>query len=408
MTSVFAIICITALDAIAFYGIKRAYPNLSFANRQKIMYSFVIQTVVAVSIVLFGVLFQRSISDYRLIAIYYQFFGGVAAVYIPKSIYALFLFVDWIIKKKTSKLECKSQFIRNIPIAKYGLWTSLSFILVVIWGILVGQYRYTIETVDVRVHNLPQAFDGFKIVQISDIHAGSFGKSTHRLEKAIDLINAQNPDIVVMTGDIVNNFAEELIPLIPVFSIINSNNCNFAVLGNHDYGGYYNWKTPTDSVRNITAIKNNIKEMGFTILNNQAVTIKRDADSIALIGVENWGILKRFPKRADLVKAMSSVRDVPVKMLITHDPSLWEKEIEGKTDIVLTLAGHTHGMQMGIKIGNKRFSPAPLMPRFRRHWAGLYKTQEQYLYINRGLGVVGMPIRMGMPPEITIITLRKS
>ena len=394
MTSAFVIISIIVLDAITLKGIIRGFPQFFARCRRGLRIAFIVQSAVAAAIVLGG-LFQRYVDDYRLIALYYHFFGAVAAIYIPKAAYAALLFADLKIKA-TSRLR----------LAKYGLWACMPFVLLVVWGILFGRYNFTVEQVELTSDSLPHDFDGYKIVQLSDIHTGSFAGAAHRFKKAVDLVNEQKPDLIVMTGDIVNNFADELTAFIPVFSQLKAVDGKYAVLGNHDYGGYFKWKNPADSVANINAIKSAIVKMGFVLLNNQATTISRyDTNHIALIGVENWGILKRFPKRADLKKAMEPVNDMPFKIVLAHDPSFWTKEIKDKSDVALTLTGHTHGMQMGVKIGNKRYGPAPLFPRFR-YWAGLYQGGNQYLYVNRGLGVIGFPARIGMPPEITVITLR--
>jgi predicted MPP superfamily phosphohydrolase len=276
----------------------------------------------------------------------------------------------------------------------------------IVWSILFGRYNYRVETAEIFFDNLPQTFDGYKIVQISDVHAGSYaGKPIRRFEKAVAMINAQHPDIVVFTGDMVNNFSEELTPLVPIFSQLQAKDGKYAVLGNHDYGGYYRWKSVADSTTNQTAIEHYISMMGFVLLKNRAVTLSRDsAEQIALIGVENWGVKKRFPKRADIETAMLPVIDIPFKLLLSHDPAYWEKRIALKADIALTLSGHSHGMQMGVKLGRQRFSPASVS---QRYWAGLYRTDGRYLYVNRGLGVIVFPGRIGMSPEITVITLRK-
>ena len=218
------------------------------------------------------------------------------------------------------------------------------------------------------------------------------------------MINAQNPDLIVFTGDMVNNFAEEAYPLIPIFSQLEAKDGKYAVLGNHDYGGYYDWEEPADSVNNHIDLERCIATMGFVLLNNQAVVIGRDnLNRIALIGVENWGVEEYRPKQGAVESAMWPVSDAPFKILLSHDPSHWVEKIRQKTDITLTLSGHTHGMQMGVKVGKKRFSPARMR---YRYWAGLYREGRQYLYVNRGLGVVGFPGRIGMPPEITVIRLK--
>ena len=354
----------------------------------------------SVIIVVGGFILQRQISDYRFIAVYYYLFGFIVALYFPKSIFVSFLFADWIILKTRSwgKLSGKSCYL----VAKCGFWTGIVVVCLFVWGIFFGRNNFTVDRVEISVENLPVEFDGYKIVQITDIHAGSFAGSAKRFQKAVNMINGQSPDLIVFTGDMVNNFADEAIPFIPVFSQLDARDGKYAVLGNHDYGGYTDWNTPADSVANHEALKNAIEQMGFVLLNNQSVTINRcDSVCIALIGTENWGDLERHPKRADLKKAMETL-DIPFKVLLTHNPLFWPEEIEGKTDIVLTLSGHTHGMQMGVKLGKKRYSPA--MFKFR-HWGGLYQTDKQYLYVNRGLGVIAFQGRIGMSPEITVVTL---
>jgi len=402
------IILIILLDIFTVWGLMRMYPQFCSLHRRLVRNVFIIQAVVSVMILLCGFFLERQVSDYRIIALYAYFLGFVFAFYIPKSIYVAFLFADSIIatiSKRYRRLFDKFPRESRCIIAKGGFWASLVFVSFFLLGILFGRCYYVVEHVEIDFADLPRAFSEYKIVQISDIHAGSFAGSAKHLQKAIDLINEQAPDLIVFTGDMVNNFAEEITPLIPIFSQLYARDGKYAVLGNHDYGGYFDWDTPADSAANHEAIENAIEQMGFVLLNNQSVIINNyNTDRIALVGVENWGIEKRHPKRADLEKAIESVRDIPFKVLLTHNPLFWPEGVEGKTDIALTLTGHTHGMQMGIKFGKLSFSPASL--RFP-YWAGLYQTGKQYLYVNRGLGVIGFPGRIGMCPEITAITLWK-
>jgi predicted MPP superfamily phosphohydrolase len=243
-------------------------------------------------------------------------------------------------------------------------------------------------------------------VQISDFHLGTFAGIENRFQKVVDMINEQNPDLIVFTGDAVNNFADEIIPCIPIFSQLKARDGILAVLGNHDYGGYYKWKNASDSIANHEKIKSNIKQMGFTLLNNQAVKISRcDSDVIAIVGTENWGKVKRFPKRADLDKALEQVQDIPFKILLTHNPEFWSQKVKDKTDIALTLAGHIHGTQIGIKLGKKRYGMANMLR--SAYLVGLYRSDKQYLYVNRGLGSTNFLARIGMTPEITVITVKK-
>ena len=443
------IIQIVLLDLITLWGIKKTFPHFSARHRKSLRNAFIIQVAVSVLIVLIGHILQHQIRDYRLFASYYYLFGLVFIIYIPKSVYGFFLIADWLVSARPIRFFkpdrsrnlstrpirfFKPDRSRNLSVkpirfikpdrfrnsrhivAKAGFWTSLFFVFLVIWGILFGRYHFTVEQVDVAIDDLPPAFHGYKIAQISDVHAGSFVGSIQHFQKAVDLINRQEPDLIVFTGDLVNNFAEEVTPLIPIFSQLVARDGKYAVLGNHDYGGYYNWNTPADSVANHNALKNAIEQMGFVILNNQSVVIDPILPSygltvlpsygLALIGTENWGTHKRHPKYGDLEKAMEPVRDIPFKVLLSHNPLFWPEHVAGKTDIALTLSGHTHGMQMGVRLGEKRLCPATLFRRRYPYGVGLYQVGTQYLYVNRGLGVIGFPGRIGMPPEITVITLR--
>jgi len=397
------------LDTITLWGVKRTFPEFSSHHWRGIRIAFIIQSAVSVVAILSGFILQRHIHDYRMFAWYYYFWGLMGGIYIPKAMFAFLLIFDWVLSK-FSKLYRRQfdKFPRGSRriIAKCGFCISVALIALIVWSIFFERNLYKVDQVEVFIDNLPNAFHGYKIVLISDIHAGSFAKSTERFQKTVDLINQQEPNLIVCAGDYVNNFAEELIPLIPVFSQMNAPDGKFAVLGNHDYGGYHDWDNPADSVANHELIKDAIEQMGFELLNNRSVIVSRyNSDRMALIGVENWGIKKRHTKRGNLEIAMKPVRNIPFKVLLSHDPSFWPIAVEGKTDINLTLSGHTHGMQMGIKLGNKRFSFAPLFG--FPYGTGLYQKGKQYLYVNRGLGVIGFPGRIGMAPEITVITLWK-
>ena len=410
MSFLIIIIQIILLDVIIVWGIKKTFLQFSSRYRKSIRNAFIITAAVSAMIVLIGYILQHQVRDYRLFARCYYLFGLVFIIYLSKSFYALSLIADYVISRPVRFLKPdrsrKSDLSHNPRhiVAKAGFWISLSFVCLMIWGILFGRYNFTVDRVDIVIDDLPPALQGYQIVQISDIHAGSFSGHAQRFQKTVDLINLQKPNLIVFTGDMVNNFAEEAAPLIPIFSQMVARDGKYAVLGNHDYGGYYKWKTPADSAANHKTLENAIGQMGFVLLNNQSVIID---PAFALIGMENWGIQKRHPKRGDLEKAMEAVRDIPFKLLLSHNPLVWREYVVRKTDIALTLSGHTHGMQIGVRLGGKRFSPALL---FRRHYPyglGLYRIGNQYLYVNRGLGVIGFPGRVGMSPEITVVTLRK-
>ena len=267
-----------------------------------------------------------------------------------------------------------------------------------------GRFNFRIVNETIHFHNLPVDFENFKIVQISDIHIGSFLGHENKVTRAIDLVNDQNPDLILFTGDLVNNFAEELNGWVPILSKLKAKYGLYSILGNHDYGDYFDWKNMNEKEQNLQKLIHLHKQIGFNLLLNDSAIIKKDNSEIALIGVENWG-LPPFPQHGDLKKALINAINVPFKILMSHDPSHWDVEVLDKTDINLTLSGHTHGMQFGIEIGNIKWSPVKYKyPR----WAGLYKESNQYLYVNRGFGNIGYPGRVGMPPEITVIELKKA
>ena len=397
------------LDTITPWGLKRTFPHFSPRHMRRIRIIFTAHAIVSVTTILFGFIIQRHITDYRYLPWLYYFWGLIGAMYIPKSFYASLLIVDWCLSR-ISKMY-RRQFDRfprgsRCILAKYGFFTSAALIVLIAWSIFWGRDNIKVDQVEIYVDHLPRAFNGYKIALISDVHAGSFLNAAERFQKAVDMINEQEPNLIVCTGDIVNNFAGELVSLIPVFSQLKAPNGKYAVLGNHDYGGYSDWDNPTDSIINHQLIKDGIEQMGFTLLNNQSTIISRyNSDHIALIGIENWGVKKRHPKRGNIELAMKQVQNIPFKILLLHDPSYWRMEVKDKIDVTLSLSGHTHGTQVGMKIGQKYVTLAPFfgLP----YGTGLYQTDKQYLYVNRGLGVIGFPGRFGMPPEITVITLWK-
>ena len=249
--------------------------------------------------------------------------------------------------------------------------------------------------------NLPSNFKGYKIVQISDVHSGSF-QDPKNLQHAIDLINQQNADLVLFTGDMVNNYADEFIPFIDLFSQIKGKDGKFAVLGNHDYGEYGVWKNIDERKNNIPKLIENEKKAGFEMLRNEHRIIERNGEKLYILGVENWGI-PPFPQFGDLNKASEGVPAEACKILMSHDPSHFDAVVKKHpVDVQLTMSGHTHGMQFGIDLKNFKWSPVKFKyPK----WADLYESEGKYLYVNRGFGVIGYPGRVGVLPEITVFEL---
>lgn len=275
-------------------------------------------------------------------------------------------------------------------------------IIVFIYGMSLGKYAYRVIKHTLTFPDLPAAFDGFTITQISDVHAGSFNNAK-AVQKGIDLINAQQSDLFVFTGDLVNNKATEIVPWIPYFSQIKAAFGKFSILGNHDYGDYVKWDTDTNKRANLQDLKNHHGELGFRLLLDEHVILNKDGQSIVLAGVENWGL--GFGERGDLQKALRNTDPAAFKILLSHDPTHWESQVkQNPAPIQLTLSGHTHGMQFGIELFGIKWSPV----KYRyAHWAGIKEENGRYININRGFGFIGFSGRVGIWPEVTVITLKK-
>jgi predicted MPP superfamily phosphohydrolase len=273
-----------------------------------------------------------------------------------------------------------------------------------LYGMYKGKYNFRVLKYALNFEDLPEAFDGFRITQISDIHSGSFDNK-EKIQYAINLVNEQASDVVLFTGDMVNNKAEEMLPWKTMFSKITAKEGVFSVLGNHDYGDYVDWNSEEEKKLNLDHLKAIQKEMGFDLLLNESRFLERNGQRIALVGVENWG-KGGFKKAGDLKKASQNIDASDFKILMSHDPSHWEEVVlNDEYHYHLTLSGHTHGMQFGIEIpGWIKWSPV----KWRyKYWAGIYKELGQFINVNRGFGYLGYPGRVGIWPEITVIELKK-
>lgn len=316
-------------------------------------------------------------------------------IYIPKILYLLFHFINYLVNLF---LKDKIFMIRYA-----GALISMFVVLLMAHGALVNPKIIDVQQVELEVEGLPDAFKGFKIVHITDIHLGSWGKNFSYFEPAIKKINEQNADIIVFTGDMVNNYSGEMVGWYPSFKRLQSKDGMYAVLGNHDYGDYSKWESQEQRAVNFGEIKQNIRDFGFTLLRNEAVTLTKDSSEIILAGVENWG-KPPFPRYGDLGKTLSVTNDDQVVILLSHDPSHWRAEVLEYPNVKLTLSGHTHSAQVALNLLGKVRSPSSLV---YEEWQGLYKEGNQYLYISRGLGFIGIPMRIGKArPEVTVITLK--
>ena len=292
---------------------------------------------------------------------------------------------------------------RSVYWVEFGLLLFGLTVLIFLYGIIKGKYAYRVIKHTLYFEDLPENFDGFRITQISDVHAGSF-KNAKAVQKGIDLIKAQNSDLFVFTGDLVNNKAEEILPWMGHFSQVKAPYGQFSVLGNHDYGDYVKWENDSVKQANLQDLKRHHGEMGYRLLLDEHVELEKDGQKLILAGVENWGI--GFGERGDLKKALQGVDPQSFKVLLSHDPTHWDAEVKKwPSKIHLTLSGHTHGMQFGMEAFGIKWSPV----KYRyAHWAGIASENGRYLNINRGFGFLGFSGRVGIWPEITVIELKKS
>ena len=315
---------------------------------------------------------------------------------IPQGIYAYF-----------SKMPDQVQFLpqRRKLISQIAIGLAAIPFASLLYGMFRGKYNFKVLSYKLEYDDLPEAFEGFKIAQISDIHSGSFD-NPKKVQYGVDLVNAQEADVVFFTGDLVNNRAEEILPWIQTFKKINAKHGVYSILGNHDYGDYSPWESPEAKKKNMEDLKKAQKKMGWDLLLNESRFIEKQGQRIAILGVENWGS-GGFKKAGDLNKALSNVAAEDFKILMSHDPSHWEAQvIPHPFNIHLTLSGHTHGMQFGIEIpGWIKWSP--IKWRYKQ-WAGIYEKLNQRLNVNRGFGYLAYPGRVGIWPEVTIITLNRA
>lgn len=416
MFLIFITVFILLVDLYSFKGIKLVSNNIdSNIFKHVVYFVYWVVPVIMLTYLYYLRTLQPLEREPHIFKNFFMLAGFFVLFYFPKLIFIAFHLVEDIIhvsKVLIAKLSGESEVLKvnsnGISRAKFlsqlGLVVAAIPFTSIIYGMAKGRFNFRLVNEKLLFKNLPEAFHGLKIVQISDIHIGSFLGHEDQVNRGIELINEQNPDLILFTGDLVNNFAEELDGWIPILSKLEAKYGKYSILGNHDYGDYFEWKNEVEKAQNLEKVKQAHKEMGFRLLLNETQHVVVKNQKIGLIGVENWG-LPPFPQYGNLKIAMNGSSDLPFKILLSHDPSHWDAEVIDKTNIDITLSGHTHGMQFGVEIGNIKWSPVKYKyPR----WAGVYKEKDQYLYVNRGFGYIGFPGRVGMPPEITVLELFKS
>lgn len=404
--TVILIALIAALEVYSYKALKSKWSGYSnwFKNTLKITHL----SLMGLSIVGFFTLFFIAESIPFWVVNFFFFF--VIFNLIVKFTFCLFVvlddvvrFVRWSIQKLNRKkevVESEDGISRSDFILKTGILAAAVPAISLPTGMVIGPYKYTLHKPTVDLPNLPVAFHNLKIVQISDIHSGSFYNKA-AVNRGIDLLLEQKPDVVFFTGDLVNDAAVEMDNYMDVFSRVKAPMGVYSILGNHDYGDYHEWENEEAKAANLRRLKEIHSELGWRLLLDEHVYLTRGEDQIGLIGVQNWGA--GFHQIGDLAKAHKGC-NAPVKLLLSHDPTHWDEEVrKSYQDIDITFSGHTHGAQMGIETGGFKWSPISL--RYDK-WAGLYQEKKQYLYVNRGYGFLGYPGRIGIWPEITVMTLK--
>tara|TARA_R110002050_G_scaffold300287_1_gene468588 strand:- start:16063 stop:17283 length:1221 start_codon:yes stop_codon:yes gene_type:complete len=387
---------ILLIDALAFYWLKSIMEPIESSTIKNTIYiAFWFFTIGLIISILVLKIRLESISPYRKQLLISSLYGLTVSSFIPKLIFVVVIsilyFSNFLITGEKSLLI--------IPLV--GVFFGFLPFFVIVYAVFRAVYRFKVHKVVIKSDLLPSSFSGLRIVQISDLHLGSFNYRYHILDRAITTINQLNPDFIFFTGDLVNNYAWELNGWEKVLGQLSAKMGKYSVLGNHDYGDYSKWESEEERKSNFEDIKDFHSKIGFKLLLNEAECIESEGEKIAIVGVENWGN-PPFKQYGDLQKALRKVNGIDYKILLSHDPSHWSGEVLDKTNIALTLSGHTHGMQAGINIKNKEWSPIKYK---YKHWAGLYDLGPQFLYVSRGLGWMGFPGRLGMRPEITFIEL---
>ena len=400
-----------AIEYYSYQGLKVAVGSTSdaFQRVSKFLF-FALSTITFTGFILFEPLSKNAATRSFL-----TFFMtiGIANI-LGKILFAIWLLIDDLIRLARliwAKLNPQVEVVQKDGISRIEFLTQAGAVSAALpllgmgWGVVSGAHDYRVLKRTIELSNLPEAFDGLTITQISDIHSGSFW-NRNAVERGIALVNEQKSDLIFFTGDLVNNVTSELDGWTDLFGSLRADLGVYSVLGNHDYGDYVQWESDSAKRKNLTDLIETQKRMGWDLLMDENRTISKGDDQISIVGIQNWGAKGRFPKYGDLEKAMQGTAKSSIKLLLSHDPSHWKEQVLPEfKDVDIMFSGHTHGFQFGIEVGQLKWSPVKY---FYPEWADLYTKGAQHLYVNRGFGYLGYPGRLGILPEITVITLRRS
>ena len=399
-----------AIDLYVFQVVKMLSSSSSQKTKTII---FTAYWTLSIAIIIFFILLPLLNTDRWPKNLRNYIFVTIIGLFFAKVLASVFFLVDdlrrliqWAVAKiffrnTEGESEVSEGISRSVFLSWLGIGIGGTLITSLVYG-FSNKYKYQIKHIPLTYSNLPPAFKGLKIVQISDVHTGSFDNKK-AVERGVQKILDLKPDLILFTGDLINDRATEMYGYEEVFARLKAPMGVFSTLGNHDYGDYVKWPTEEARNQNIEELKKIQSGMGWRLLMNEHVVLEKDGQQIALIGIENWSAKARFPKHGKMWEAYPGTEKYPFKILMSHDPSHWDAEVRPKYgDIDLTLAGHTHGMQFGIEIPGFRWSPVKYV---YDEWAGLYESGNQKLYVNRGFGFIGYPGRVGILPEITLLEL---
>lgn len=404
------IVALLLIDLYVFQAVRTITDDWSTVWRNIARYGFWAPTFFCLAAILYYVLGNPDSLSHTARSF---LLTGFFAIYLSKLFAVAVLFIDDFQRavKWTARFfyrggsgEMPGEAIsRSEFLSKTALVVSAVPLGAMAYGVISGAHDYRVRRKTIYLPNLPRAFDGIKIGQLSDIHSGSFFNKT-AVKGGVEMFLREKPDVIFFTGDLVNNETSEVREYIDVFGKLRAPLGVFTVTGNHDYGDYKKWPSKQAKHQNLQALFAAHKEMGFDLLLNEHRFLGEGDDRIAIIGIENWG-KGGFSKYGKLDVAHRGTGDAPVKLLLSHDPSHWDAQVRPSyPDIDIAFAGHTHGFQFGVEIGDIKWSPSQYV---YKQWAGLYKEGSQYLYVNRGFGYLGYPGRVGMPPELTILELKR-
>ena len=405
------LVLLVLIDLYAYKGVNTALANHSITLKRIVRFLYWTISIGILGLLVYTMLDMQALRERRDHSYVFSLVALFLLFFLPKLVMVIFHGLDdllhagrWLYAKlMPGTLEAE-----GIALSRANFLSQLGLIVAavpftgVLYGVTKGRNNFNVARVPIRSGKLPQAFDGLRIVHISDIHLGSYGGDTAIVRQGVDLINAEKPDLILFTGDLVNDYADETAPFIELLKGLKAKYGKYSILGNHDYGDYPKWESAQAKGENLANVKKAHALMGFKLLLDDHDVIEIDGERIGLLGVQNWGV--RFQQYGDLQKTISGTEELPYRILMSHDPTHWEAQVWG-TGIDLTLSGHTHGAQLGVRLGNTTYSPAQWV---YKQWAGHYAEGDQQLYINRGFGFIGFPGRVGMPPEITVLELQKA